>query len=144
MPQVLAKFKKNRGIEIWVTFGEFQGEERIDIREYFRPDNGPDYHPTRKGVAIPKKHIVELLDLIESVIDDDSPGTTKVLELSKSVQIWAGNREYLNHPYKELRKYVFSKEKGDWNHTHQGITFKSEIARELYKTIEGFLDVIGQ
>ncbi len=143
MQQIFAKLKKNWSNEIWVTLSEFKGEERIDIREYYRPDDGPDYHPTKKGVSIPKSCVYELLKLIESIEYEDATGTIRTFEISDSVQIRASNREYFNRKYKEIRIYIFSNKNGQWIPTRKGITFNFELAQKLHETIKEAIDFIS-
>lgn len=133
---VIAKIKKNNINEIWITTGEYRGIERVDIRQYYKPDNEPDFKPTRKGVNVPKDRFLEFVDLIKSVSFDDTIGTTKTLDLEEGTQIRAGNREFRNNKFKELRTFVFDDNKDDWIPTPKGVTFNEEIARELYESIE--------
>ncbi len=142
MQQVIAKLKKNFSNEIWVTLSEYGGEKRIDIREYFRSDDVPDFHPTKKGFSITINKTYELIELIESMENEDTIGTTKILEISKGVQLEAGNREYQNHKYKELRIYFFSKKNGQWSPTKKGVTLKSDLVQQLRESIEQAMDFV--
>ena len=51
MDQVLAQFEKNTTEVVRVSLTEFRGHKLIDLRVYYRDDEG-QYRPTKKGVSI--------------------------------------------------------------------------------------------
>lgn len=56
--------KKNSGQRIQVTLESYKGHELIDLRVYYL-DSDNTWKPSPKGVAIPKRSIQEVIDLLQ-------------------------------------------------------------------------------
>lgn len=69
MSSVIDSFFKNSAEtdKLVVSINEWQGQEYIDIRWYFKPDGQGDFIPTKKGVSLSVYHLGKLKDAIESV-----------------------------------------------------------------------------
>ena len=52
MEKLIAKFEKNASEEVWVQLREFRGHQLLDVRVHYRPDDGNEARPTKKGISI--------------------------------------------------------------------------------------------
>ncbi len=129
---IIAKIKKGRDNEIWITLSTYTGQLRVDIREYFIPEGKSDFSPTKKGVSVPIERISELEDMLEA-IDTETVDSAETLEISKGWEIRGALREYEKHRYMELRNYILNKQK-EWIPA-KGVTFKPEIFEQLKASV---------
>ena len=60
MSEVIASFEKNSFEEVRISLTEFKGKELIDLRVYYRPDDGEEMRPTKKGITISPEKFPEL------------------------------------------------------------------------------------
>lgn len=60
MSEVIASFEKNSFEEVRISLTEFKGKDLIDLRVYYRPDDGEEMRPTKKGVTISPEKFPEL------------------------------------------------------------------------------------
>jgi hypothetical protein len=50
--QIVHSFPKNALEEIRVSLSRYKGKQYIDIRVYYKGDDG-DFHPSKKGITLP-------------------------------------------------------------------------------------------
>lgn len=134
MEQVITKIRKNASTEIWVVLSDFTGALRLNLREYFRGEDGV-FKPTRKGVGIDPAEITGLVDGLDKLSEVSQPGTVAVVARRKGTEILAGVREYQGHTYGEIRQFVGDAATG-WKPTGKGITFKAGLAPALMEAVE--------
>lgn len=60
MGEVIASFEKNSFEEVRISLTEFKGKDLIDLRVYYRPEDGEEMRPTKKGVTISPEKFPEL------------------------------------------------------------------------------------
>ncbi|MFH0811420.1 MAG: transcriptional coactivator p15/PC4 family protein [Pseudomonadota bacterium] len=60
MSEVIASFEKNSFEEVRISLTEFKGKDLIDLRVYYRPEDGEEMRPTKKGVTISPEKFPEL------------------------------------------------------------------------------------
>lgn len=68
MEKQIAQFDKNASEEVRVQLREFRGHQLFDIRVYFRPDDGGDPRPTKKGISVSVNLIPKIQDAIEKAL----------------------------------------------------------------------------
>lgn len=61
---------KNRDTEVRVTRSTFQGRERLDVREYWRPEEGQKHVATKRGVNVRLEDLPRVLDALRKVEAD--------------------------------------------------------------------------
>ena len=64
----IAQFEKNASEEVHVQLREFRGHQLFDIRVYFRPDDGSEPRPTKKGISVSVNLIPKLQNSIEKAL----------------------------------------------------------------------------
>ena len=63
---VVYEFQKNSSEKLLIRFTEFNGKDLIDLRVFFQADDSGDkWMPTRKGIAMSRDLLPELLKGIE-------------------------------------------------------------------------------
>ena len=65
MEKILGEIEKTQSVKLMVRLTEFKGRNLLDIRDFFKPKNGIDYTPTKKGTTIDIGRIPELVTLLE-------------------------------------------------------------------------------
>ncbi|MGH7740538.1 MAG: transcriptional coactivator p15/PC4 family protein [Candidatus Eiseniibacteriota bacterium] len=134
MEQVITKVRKNASTEVWVVLSDFTGALRLNLREYFRAEDGV-FRPTRKGVGIDLTEITGLLDGLNKLAEASQPGTVAVVARRTGAEILAGVREYQGHTYGEIRQFVGDAKSG-WKPTGKGVTFKAGLVPTLMEAVE--------
>jgi hypothetical protein len=132
--RVISKIRKSGSAELWVVLSDYTGPLRLDVREYFRADDG-SYKPTRKGIAVDRSEIAGLIAALEALTDVTSPGTTAVAARRTGAEIVAGVREYQGHVYTEIRQFVPDGSDG-WRPTGKGVTFKAGMIPAIIEAVE--------
>jgi Transcriptional Coactivator p15 (PC4) len=61
--QIVGAVRKGRNAEVRVTLQEFKGAEVLDVRVYFRGENG-QMKPTGKGITVSVRSLPQLAALI--------------------------------------------------------------------------------
>ncbi len=54
-------FRKADGAEVRVSVQEYKGRRVVDVRVWYRPRQGIEYVPTRKGITIDADKLPELM-----------------------------------------------------------------------------------
>ncbi|MCX8012165.1 MAG: transcriptional coactivator p15/PC4 family protein [Desulfobacterota bacterium] len=67
MSEVIARFEKNSFEEVRISLTKFKGKDLIDLRVYYRPDDGEEMRPTKKGITISLDKFNELKNAILKV-----------------------------------------------------------------------------
>jgi predicted CopG family antitoxin len=67
MSEVIARFEKNSFEEVRISLTKFKGKDLIDLRVYYRPDDGEEMRPTKKGITISLDKFNELKNAILTV-----------------------------------------------------------------------------
>jgi len=67
MSNVIDEFSKNSGGQekYIISLNHFQGNDYMDIRLFYKPDDKEDFLPTRKGISLSVEHIGRLMDAIK-------------------------------------------------------------------------------
>lgn len=102
---IIDKIKKHSGSEIWIVLEEYQSQMRCHVREYFRPDDGPEWKPTKKGVSIPHELVTGFVDAVEQLSMASDIGEIASIPLGQMRKISFGIREFNKHIYAEIRVY---------------------------------------
>lgn len=107
MPQelIVSRIRKSAANEVWVVLKRYMGKDFCDIREYFLPDNSPDWFPTKKGVSIPLEMLPELVDAAEELAATSEVGIVAELERGSKAKICLSIREFSRHVYGEIRTF---------------------------------------
>ena len=64
MSGLIAKFEKNSFEEVRISLTNFKGKDLIDLRVYYRPDDGEEMLPTKKGITISLEKFSDLKNAI--------------------------------------------------------------------------------
>ncbi len=63
---MIYEFQKNSSEKLLIRFTEYNGKSLIDLRVFFQSDDsGDEWKPTRKGIAMSRDLLSELLKGIE-------------------------------------------------------------------------------
>jgi hypothetical protein len=65
IPVVIGEIVKTASVKTQVRLTEFKGRNLLDIRDFFKPKNGVDFSPTKKGICIDVNKVGELVTLLE-------------------------------------------------------------------------------
>ena len=65
--RVVYAIRKNPKEEVRFTFREYQDRMYLDVRLWFQPGKGGEYHPTTKGIRLSLEFIPELRKALERV-----------------------------------------------------------------------------
>lgn len=68
MEKLIAKFEKNASEEVWVQLREFRGHQLLDVRVHFRPDDGSEPRPTKKGISMSVNIIPKVLKAMNEAV----------------------------------------------------------------------------
>ena len=134
MEQVITKIRKNASSELWVVLSDYTGTLRLNLREYFRAEDGA-FRPTRKGVGIDPAEIAGLVDGLDKLAETSQAGTVAIVARRPGAEILAGVREYQGHTYGEIRQFVGDAASG-WKPTGKGVTFKAGLVPALMEAVE--------
>jgi len=66
--QLISKFEKNASEEVWVQLREFRGFQLLDIRVHYRPDDGGEARPTKKGISVSVNLIPKMLESVQEAL----------------------------------------------------------------------------
>jgi len=112
---VIAKIKKNAISEIWIVAKVYEGNLSCDIREYFRPDDGAEWLPTKKGVSIPLDLLGQAVDAVDEMARRDAVSEICTMERGKTAKLRFAISEYEKHIYGDIRTfYLKTKDDTDW------------------------------
>ena len=65
--KVLDEFDVSDHTKLKLQVGEYEGSERIDIRQYFKKDN--EYIPTKKGINFSSEWIDKFIEMVNKLKD---------------------------------------------------------------------------
>ncbi len=65
MDKAIGEIKKTATVVTKVRLTEFKGKDYLDIRDFFKPKNMPDFMPTKKGICIDISQIPSIISLLE-------------------------------------------------------------------------------
>lgn len=60
MSDVIASFEKNSFEEVRLSLTKYKGKDLVDLRVYYRPNDGEEMLPTKKGITISPEKFPEL------------------------------------------------------------------------------------
>lgn len=66
-PQIIYAFQKNQEEEVRFTLRPYKERQYVDLRIWFQPADGGDYHPTKKGITLSVEYLAELKKGLERV-----------------------------------------------------------------------------
>lgn len=66
--QLIHSFEKNALEQIRVSLNVFRGRQYVDIRTYYKGDDG-DFHPSKKGVTLSPELLDDLAEGIKKLHD---------------------------------------------------------------------------
>lgn len=64
--RLIHSFAKNALEEIRVSINIFRGKEYIDIRTYYKGDDG-EFHPSKKGVTMSPELLPDLVEAVQKL-----------------------------------------------------------------------------
>jgi hypothetical protein len=111
---VIAKIRKTAVAEVWVVVKEYAGRPVCDVREYFHPDNGPEWLPTKKGVSIPPDLLGQAVEAVDGMAGRDTVGEVWGVSRGAKARMRFAICEYQKHVYGEIRTY-YTDEAGSGN-----------------------------
>ena len=65
MEKFIGEITKTANVKTIIRLTEFKGHELLDIRDHFKPRGSTTYSPTRKGIAIDKSKVSDIITLLE-------------------------------------------------------------------------------
>ncbi|MBI3988858.1 MAG: transcriptional coactivator p15/PC4 family protein [candidate division NC10 bacterium] len=74
MSDLVAVLPKNALEEIHVTRTVFKGKRYVDIRVFYKPSDGSEPRPTKKGVCLAVEDLGDLLKVLGKVNQEGKPG----------------------------------------------------------------------
>jgi hypothetical protein len=135
---VIDKIRKTSGSEVWILLDEYDGRYRCDVREYFRPDDGPKWLPTKKGVGIPIELLGQAVDAAKILAERSKNvkvGEVTALQRGNKAKISFGIGEFNKHFYGEIRTYYRTDESPDtWKHG-KGVTLPLAMLNKLVEAL---------
>jgi hypothetical protein len=129
---LINKIKKSSVSEIWIGLKEYEGKVSCDLREHFRPDEGSEWHPTKKGVSIPPSQMADAVDAAAALAKQTTVGEVAELPKGPSVKICFGVREFNKRIYAEVRLYYA--DKTSWK-PGKGITLNLALVPQLAEAV---------
>jgi hypothetical protein len=132
----IARIRKSVQEEIWVSLVDWKGTKRIDIRIYFRGENGPQ--PTQKGISLPLSSyepLWESLMAVEEGLDEAEPFLPLRISKNKTEEVRISLDEFKGHRFLNMRIFYLDKE-GEMHPTRKGITFPPSLLTELKKALD--------
>ena len=61
----IGEIQKNSKEKIIVSVNEYEGHTYVDLRVYYEDTKTEEYKPTKKGIALSKKNINEIIVLLK-------------------------------------------------------------------------------
>lgn len=58
--QILYEFTRNQNETVYLTLREYKQRKYIDLRVFFRSEDGGEMHPTKKGITLQLELLPEL------------------------------------------------------------------------------------
>lgn len=58
--QIVYEFQRNQDETVYFTLREYKQRKYIDLRVFFRPKDGGEMHPTKKGITLQLELLPEL------------------------------------------------------------------------------------
>ena len=68
MSTLIEKFQKNSFEEVQISYNQFNGNDLIDIRVFYKNDKD-EYKPSKKGISINVKHFSEFEKAVQKAKD---------------------------------------------------------------------------
>ena len=68
--KILYEFNRNSDETIYFTLHEYKQRKYLDLRVFFKPKDGDEMRPTRKGLTLPIELVGELKKGIDSCQKD--------------------------------------------------------------------------
>ena len=130
MEATVAKIKKNNSAEIWVCLREYLSTQYVDIREHFFSNDDQDWHPTKKGIMVPRNLLSQVTDGVLALEDAKDIGTVATVEKSDVDEIQTGVREFQRSRYGEVRVWYLVRN-GERKPSKKGVTFNLELVETL-------------
>lgn len=127
----IAKIKKNRTAEIWVSLREFKGQQYVDIREHFLTPDDQAWHPTKKGIMVLPSLLPQVLKGLQALEDVSELGTIASIQNSSRGEIQVGFREFGKTRYGELRIWYLPGEGNEKKPSPRGVTFRLDLVESL-------------
>ena len=62
---IIGEIQKNSKEKIIISINEYEGHKYIDLRVYYEDNKTLDLKPTRKGIALSKKNIKEIIKFLD-------------------------------------------------------------------------------
>jgi hypothetical protein len=135
---VVDKIRKTSASEVWILLDEYNGQRRCDVREYFRPDDGPEWLPTKKGVGIPIELLRQAVDAAEALAERSKNtivGEVAALQRGNKAKIIFGIGEFKKHFYGEIRTYYRTDESSDIWKPGKGVTLPLAMLNKLAEAL---------
>jgi transcriptional coactivator p15 (PC4) len=133
MEATVAKLKKKTSAEVWVCLRDYQGQQYVDVREYFLLVDDRQWHPTRKGIMIPPTLLAQVIDGVEALNGVTDVKTVATIRKSARDEILVAVREYEGNRYGEIRIW-YRADDGEMRPA-KGVTFKLDM-------IDGLLEAL--
>lgn len=119
---IISRIRKSAANEVWIILKKYKGKDLCDIREYFMPDNSPDWLPTKKGVSIPLEMLPEIVDAAEEMAATSTVGVIAELDRGEITKICLSIREFRKHVYGDIRIFYRADEEADNWKPGKGVT----------------------
>lgn len=119
---IISRIRKSAANEVWIVLKKYMGKDLCDIREYFLPDNSPDWLPTKKGVSIPLEILPEIVDAAEEMAAMSTVGVIAELKRGNRAKICLSIREFNKHVYGDIRTFFREDEEADNWKPGKGVT----------------------
>jgi hypothetical protein len=132
---VIAKIRKGSASEVWITVTEYAGLSRLDVREHFRPSDGHDWLPTKKGVSIKAPQARQAVAAAEELAEVDGPGEVATVPISPKARLRFAVCEFNKRVYAEIRTYYREDATQDRWKPGKGVTFRLASAAEVARAI---------
>lgn len=132
---IIDKIKKHSGSEIWIVLEEYQSQMRCHVREYYRPDDGPEWRPTTKGVSIPPEVVTVFVDAVEQLSVAGDIGEIASIPLGQKAKISFGIRDFKKHIYAEIRVYYHTDSDTKKWKPGKGVTIPPALVSKLAEAL---------
>jgi hypothetical protein len=67
MYKLIGSFDKSNTAEVRVSTTNWKGRSVVDIRVWFKPEEGLDLIPSRKGITLDTNKLLTLIDILKGV-----------------------------------------------------------------------------
>jgi len=61
---IIGEVQKNSKEKIIISINEYEGHKYIDLRVYYEDNNTSEWKPTKKGIALSKKNIKDVITFL--------------------------------------------------------------------------------